>query len=260
MADIDNPNDKDLIYLGSGFLLSGILLIGLPVCIPRQHPLAAICKIGSSILAVGAFGVAGYSWRRWHKVIVPDIQLQRAVWEQEREELLLNQSQERLDQLVAVSVSKQIEPVEDFIETPNQPVTELDQPATQLTHKQLERLFYEGSDEVRNWLRENGLTPPQNSLNSPQDKGLTDSKKPGSSENLGNNQLADSAPASSQLPEWGEEKLRDGTKWNYSEAARRISYLVAGGMELERAIYFVTGATSGTVYQSCLNAYRKSVD
>lgn len=239
---------KQPLVIGSLGLGLGILFVFSPPCFTASNRLNRLVRLSECLLALGSFAVSGYNFRL--------VKLRYAeIWKAQQEGEVTAQLLDLNDRILA-NCSVTALPAE---KQEGEPPTGNYQPSSQ----QLERLFYEGSDEVRNWLRENGFFHPEKSPKMPSDKGFGDSKQPESSGNTGNNQLADSAPSaspSSPLPGWGEEKLRDGTKWNYPEAARRVCYLVAQGMELERAIAFLTGATSGTVYQGLLAAYRKLVE
>lgn len=245
------PSRQPLVIGSIGFGL-GVLFVFSPPCFSANSRLSRLVRLSECLLALSSFAIAGYNLRL--------VKLRYAeIWQAEQEGTKQAQLLDLNDRIIEACAVAALPAEAKQSEQQSEQSAGNYQPSSQ----QLERLFYEGDNNLRTWLQQNGFFDPEKRPKPASEAASSDSKQPGSSGNSGSNPLADSAPAAPSaaapepLPGWGEEKLRDGSKWNYQEAARRTRYLVVQGMELEKAIAFLTGATSGTVYSQLLQLYRK---
>lgn len=248
MADVtsyvNKKTETDLPYFAGGLLVSGLLMTALPLALPRNNEVAQLIRTGTAGLATVQVAFAGCFWRRVHKKLIPHWQEIDTLIAEYQSKLLDLELSENFDKEMSQSVARTMAHASVTLEAEVKPMSQQQPSVITPNHQQLERMFWEGDDQVRNWMREKGLFNPEKRPEVPEDKDFSSSPSNSSSSESTENSLA-----KNQEEEPREESLKNGNKWNYPELYKQVGRLLVKGEVVEDAVKKVTGLSKGNGQQ-----------
>ena len=172
---INKKLETDLPYFAGGLLAAGFLLTAVPLCIPKTNDIGRLVRTGTALIAIGEFAVAGAWWRRIHKVLLPQWHLVDDYQNSLQEDLAKMAHSEELAREVALTKQRLQEQFDQRPEPQLQPAQAVARTTSSTSPQQLERLFYEGGDDVRKFMLENGIFNPEKRPDTAPSKDFSDS-------------------------------------------------------------------------------------